>query len=274
MNRLDAAVSAAQRPAAPLLLAALLPFAATLALTACRSDRAPERVIAQEVALTRQIEGLRQLVAAAERGSLVPSDRVVIAVEEELVRDVAQLALPREEVVGGRYRVRLEKVDVRFRDKWGSVRLDGRVGPAGPAEDGEGDVFADLTVFGLIDAVDVDPASGVLSARVTPIGFEVGKVGMYGESATGRRLLEAFGRTRLEDLASLTVPVRLPVRLEQQISLGGLSEGPVRLHPATVPLKLAVADVSAHGQRLWVSVEVTSGSWVEAAASPRDGGGR
>jgi hypothetical protein len=167
--------------------------------------------------------------------------------------------------------VRLEKADVRFRDKWGSVRLDGRVGPADGAE---GDVFADLAVFGLIDAVDVDPASGVLSARVTPIGFELGKVALYGESAAGRRMLEAFGRTRLDELAALTFPVRLPVRLEQDVTLGGVNEGPVRIHAATVPLKLAVAEVAAHGQRLWVSVSVNSGAWVKVAAAPGDGGTR
>ena len=251
--------------------AALLPVAALLALAACGSGQDPERVIAQEVALTRQVEGLRQLVAAAEAGSLLPADKVIIAVDEQLVKDVAELALPREEVVAGKYRVRLEKADVRFRDKWGSVRLDGRVGPADGAE---GDVFADLAVFGLIDAVDVEPASGVLSARVTPIGFELGKVAVYGESATGRRLLEAFGRTRLDELAALTFPVRLPVRLEQDVTLDGVSEGPVRIHAATVPLKLAVADVSAHGQRLWVSVSVTSGAWVKVTAPPGDGGTR
>jgi hypothetical protein len=97
-------------------------------------------------------------------------------------------------------------------------------------------------------------------------------VGLYGETATGRQMLEAFGRTRLQDLGSLTLPVSFPVRLEQAISLGGLSDGPVRIHAATVPLKFSVRDVSAHGQRLWVTVDVRAGTWVKvASATPPPG---
>jgi hypothetical protein len=244
---------------------------AVLLAAGCRDDPGPQRIIAQELAITRQIEGLRELIATAERGSLVPSDRVIIAVEEQLVRDLAQLALPREEVIGGRFRVRLEQADVRFQDKWGSVRLDGRVRPAeGSAED----MFAEVAVFGLMDAVEVDPTTGELSGKVTPLGFEVRRVGVYGESSAGRRMLEAFGRTRLQDLSALTFPVHFPVRLEQEVVLGGLADGPVRIHPAKVPLKFSVHDVSAHGERLWVTVDVAEGRWVKVASTTPSSGAR
>jgi len=262
-------IAADVAPAPGAALAVFL-LAAAVVTGACRTDPGPQRVIAQETALGRQIEGLRELIATAERGSLIPSDRVVIAVDEQLVRALAQLALPREEVIGDRFRVRLEKADVRFRDKWGSVRLDGRVRPA---EGSGGDVFAELSVFGLMDAVVVDPATGVLSGKVTPLGFEIRRVGLYGDTATGRRMLEAFGRTRLQELSSLTFPVSFPVRLEQEISLGGLADGPVRIHAAKVPLEFSVRDVSAHGQRLWVTVDVRGGTWVKvASATPPPGG--
>jgi hypothetical protein len=69
-------------------------------------------------------------------------------------QDLAALALPREQVIADKFRVRLEQVDVRFRDRYGSVRLDGRVSLAsGPVED----VFAELAVFGLMDRIGSSP---------------------------------------------------------------------------------------------------------------------
>src|SRR5262249_34499529 len=120
---------------------------AAAALVGCSRRTADDhRVISQELVLTRQIEGLRALIAAAEKRSLVPSDKLVVAVSEQIVKDLAALALPREQVIADKFRVRLEQVDVRFRDGAGSVRLDGRVSPAGQPPDA---VFAELAVFGL-----------------------------------------------------------------------------------------------------------------------------
>src|SRR5262249_48787049 len=61
------------------------------------------RVIAQELVLNRQIEGLRTLIAAAEKGSLVPRDKLVVAVSEQIVKDLAALALPREQVIADKF---------------------------------------------------------------------------------------------------------------------------------------------------------------------------
>jgi hypothetical protein len=229
-----------------------------VAAAACGGGAGPRRVMDQQAVLQRQIEGLEGLVAAAEQGSLVPRDKLVVAVSEQVVRELAQLALPREEVIGGRYRVRLETVDVRFRDKWGSVRLDGRVSPAAGSPE---DVFAELAVFGLLDAVEVDPDDGMLRGKVSLIGFELKRLGLYGESAAGRRLLEGLAGTRLDALSALAFPLALPVRLEQELTLPGSSEGPVRLRAARFPLRVGVVDVSAHGERLWVAFDVESGPW-------------
>src|SRR5262245_56833983 len=91
---------------------ATLALAATAIATVGCSSRTgnDHRVIAQELVLTRQIEGLRALIAAAETGSLVPKDKLVVAVSEQIVKDLAALALPREQVIADKFRVRLEKV--------------------------------------------------------------------------------------------------------------------------------------------------------------------
>lgn len=230
-----------------------------IAAGACSREAGPRRVLAQELVLKRQIEDLTRLVEVAERGALLPPDELVIAVSEQLVKDVARLALPREQVVAGKFRVRIEKVDVRFRDKHGSVRLDGRVSLAdGPSPE----VFAELAVFGLIETVELDPRSGVLRGNVSVIGFELARVGVYGESAAGRTLIEELARLKAGALQALALPIEVPVALEREIVLPGLGDGgPVKLVPKRFPLKVTVADVAAHGERLWVALDVALGPW-------------
>jgi hypothetical protein len=61
--------------------------------------------------------------------------------------------------------------------------------------------------------------------------------------------------------------VTIPVHLEQEIGLPGVSgAGPVRVRAATVPLSVKVADVVAHGHRLWVALDVSAGEWKKAGA--------
>jgi hypothetical protein len=227
---------------------------------ACRGPKAPQRVLLDEEAVLKgQIEGLRELLDRAEKGTLFPRDQIVVSVGEQLVEEMAQLTLPREQVVGDRYRVRIEAVDVRFQDKHGSVRLDGRVSPVNRAPE---DVFADVAVFGLMDSVELDAASGDLTARVSMIGFELKHVGVFGETRLGRRLLQELGERHADDLRALVFPVTIPVHLEKEIALPGLTgSGPVRVRAATVPLSVRVADVVAHGRRLWVALEVSAGEW-------------
>lgn len=232
----------------------------------CRTQQ-PRRFLDQTTVLNREIQGLRELILRAEKGTLFPKDQVVIAVSEELVKDVAQLALPREQVIGKRFRVRLEKADVRFRDKHGSVRLDGRVSPVDHSPE---DVFADVAVFGLMDAVEVDASTGVLRASVSVIGFELQRVGVFGESVIGRRLLEELAERHADDLKALAFPLTIPVHVQEQIALPGLEgSGPVRLRGVSFPLSVKVADVVAHGNRLWVALDVRSGSWTKAEGARR-----
>jgi hypothetical protein len=235
--------------------------------SACVFKDTTQRIGAQETLLNRQIDGLRALIASAERGELLPNDHLVVAVSESLVRDLAALALPREQIIAHRFRVRLEKIDVRFRDQIGTVRLDGRVSPADRAP---GDVFAELAVFGMVSRVDIDPEQGTLSGKVVPSGFEVKRVGMFGNTRPGRRLVERLARTRLDDFESLAVPLTIPVRLEQNVVLSGSTEGPVRISPASFPLTVSVTDVDAYGERLWITVGLKAGAWTrsEHAVSP------
>ena len=247
---------------APCLLASAL-------AAGCGGGEAPRAIISPEH-LSRQIEDLRGLIAAAETGKLLPTDRLLVSIDEETVRALARLGLPREQEVagtGGRLRVRIEGVDVEFRDGSGLVRLEGTVyQTSGPPDD----VFAQLAVLGRIDSVAVDDASGSLRGRVTLIGLEVKRVGLFGESALRRQLLEGLAGLNPQILSLLSESLVLPVRLEREVRIGGTGDGgPVRIQPARFPLSARVTDVLAFDRRLWVVLDVNAGDW-----SPLEGGPR
>jgi hypothetical protein len=238
----------------------------------CGGGQDPRAIISPEH-LTRQIEDLRGLIAAAEKGELLPSDRLLVAIDEQTVQDLARLALPREEVVagsGGRLRVRIEDVHVEFRDGHGLVRLEGEVfRTEGPP----GEVFAELAVLGRIDGVEVDEASGGLRGRVTLAGLEVKRVGLFGEGRLRRRLLEGVAGLNPQLLSLLSESLVLPVTLEREVRIRGTGdEGPVRIQSARFPLSARVTDLLAFDERLWVVLEVDAGDWgpLEESASPTE----
>jgi len=236
-------------------LALVLGVLAGAVATGCR-EAPPERVLDLETHLTRQIADLRTLVERADEGRLVPTDGVIVAVREDVVRRMVQLTLPHEALVQGRFRVRLERVDVRFRDRHGAVRLEGRVAWADDADLFRADVFVDITVFGRVDAVAVDPGEGTLTAEMVPVGFEIRRLTVGEQQSTVRQLAEALARALPEGLSALRSPLTIPVAFEHRLRLSGLEAGPVRLREASLPLRLVVQDASAHGGRLWVSVRV------------------
>lgn len=229
------------------LLALLLGAAASVA--GCRAGP-PERVLDVEAHLTRQVADLRSLVERAERGALVPTDGLVVVVGEDAVQRLVQATLPREHALPGGFRVRLERVDVQLRDRAGAVQLEGRVGWAVAP-----DAFVDLVVLGRVDAVAVDPAEGTLTARMEPYGFEIRRRAS-GEPPLAVRLAEGLARALPQSLSVFGSALTIPVGFEHRLRFDGVAAGPVRLAPASLPLRVAVQDACAHGGRLWVSVRV------------------
>jgi hypothetical protein len=236
------------------------------ALAAGCGQAPPERVLDLESHLARQVADLRTLVERAEKGRLVPADGLVVAVREDVVRRMAELALPREEIVQG-FRVRLERADVRFRDRHGAVRLEGRVGWADDADLYRADVFVDLTVFGRIETAKVDAKEGTLTVEMVPIGFEIRRVNVGEGQPTVRQLAEGVARALPEGLSALRSTLTIPVAFERELRLAGRESGRFRFRPASLPLRLVVKDASAHGGRLWVSVGIQ-------AATGKPGGKR
>jgi len=212
-------------------------------------------IVAEEEILSRQRAGLEELIARSRTGPLLPEDELLIVVEEGWVQQVLRLELPRTSVLAGRYRVEVTGVDVNFDDGLGLVRLRGRVSFASRPGDR---LYAELGVYGALDVVELDPESGVLRGRVTPIAFEVRRVTFGVDNSLGRELVEALGREKLDSFAALALEVEIPVRLEQRVELPGLGPGgPVEFAGAEIPIAAAVSQVVAVEGRLWISVRAS-----------------
>lgn len=222
-----------------------------LALAGCRRDT-NAKITAEEALLDRQRQGLEALIAAAEKGPLIPFSDVLVVVDQGLVQDLLTAATPYERVIQGGFRIRITNASVRFDDGFGLVRLDGR---ASLARQPEAAAFAEVSVFGGLDIVDLDPASGILRGRLKIIAFEARKVDVLGVGAPAERLVEALGREKLDAFSVLASSIEIPVRLERDITIPAVAgAGGIRIPTARVPLHVAVKDVKAYRGRLWISV--------------------
>lgn len=227
---------------------------ATLSLIAgCARWRATPRVEPEEAVLVRKREGLTALVAAAAKGPLIPFEKALVIVDQSVVQELLTAAMPFERVIGGRYRVQVTAASVEFDDGFALVRLDGRASVAGTA------ASAELRVYGDLNVVSLDPASGALRGRIRLIAFEARRVDVLGVGASAERLVEELGREELESFAPLAATLEIPVRFEREVAIPAVETGEVRIAAATLPLGLGVRDVKALRGKLWICVDVDTG---------------
>lgn len=241
-------------------------------LAACHSSdgcrRRPRgRLTAEQAVAAHQRQGLESLVASAARGSLLPGEEVLVVVDQRLVQDVLEASLPYERVIADKYRVRVTAAGVTFDDGYGVVRLEGR---ASLARSGEAGAFADVSVVGGLDIVELDPRSGILRGSVRIIAVEARRVDVLGVRAPAERLVEDLSREGVESFNVLASSIEIPVRLEREVALPAVGpEGGVRIAAAAIPVRLAVVDVKAFRGKLWVSIDAAAGA--EAAAGAPSG---
>ena len=230
---------------------------------------------ARRVELERRAQGLRELVAEAEQGSLIPSDRFFVGVGEQLVEDLFCSQLPLEQPLEDRFVVRLERAEMEFDDKYGAVRIEGRIHPVR---------FPDrrvaLRIEGGLGEASIDPETGMLRARVAIDHIDIAEAGGL-EELLGRgaiRYLGDKGRALLEEAIA---PIEVPVTLERAVPVPAVAEGGVRFAALEVPLEVSVERVLALGGKLWVSFDADVGSvkggedglGVEIRKKPKTGGG-
>jgi hypothetical protein len=237
-------------------------LAAVMALS-CSGTPGGGALHARKVVLTREAEGLRAVVARLERGeAALPEGDVIVSIEDSLAGELLATQLPLEADVD-RFRVYLDRAGVSFR---GSplVTLQGRFVVRDQPE-----LAGSARVLGALADIRVDPATGTLHASIEADHVDLERVAGLEAYLEGSTLDDLARRVRKE-LAGRLPDVTIPVRLQQRIDVPAVTDGPVRVEGASLPLQVGVSSVLAVNGALWVSVAVRPGAFVKTAApAPR-----
>lgn len=221
---------------------------------------------AQEALIRSQYDGLRTLVARAERGPFVPpGQHALVGVDQSLVRTLLGALVPADYVIADRYRIHVETADVSFEDGFPQVRLEGRGSLMGQEEN----VFADVTVYGDLHVERTQKSAEVLQTRIRLLAVDARRAALVVESRQAEELVEDLGRQRLEEFAALASAVEIPVRQSYEFEVPAAGPaGPVSIAAASIPVQFSVLDVTAFGGRLWVSMAAAVGPGAVAPATP------
>jgi hypothetical protein len=84
---------------------------------------------------------------------------------------------------------------------------------------------------------------------------------------SGSTLDEVARMIRLQ-LADKLPPIQIPVKVQQSIELPAVTNGPVRIHGASMPIAAHVSRVFAGQGRLWVAIHFQPGEMVKTADAP------
>ena len=218
-------------------------LAAVLGTPACGEGKGT--IAAHELTLRRQVEGLRILVAEAENGTLLDFPQMLVVVDQGLIEGLLASVVPLEGDVGDGFHLRVDSARASFGDGLALVRLAGEVGlvdrPASAA----------VNVYGGLDVVELDPATGILRARVNLYAVDLPE----GDALDG-----AARRTPPRAGAGRRGP-RDPARPDRG---AGPDRAPLRLPPLRTPRVehpwhgraggAAVSSVRVFGGQMWVGV--------------------
>jgi predicted transcriptional regulator len=231
-----------------------------VALAGCGPRDSPEaaRARVRKAFLEKQIAGLHELVAKAERGEVVTTDQIAISVDEGVANELLNASLPQERMIGGKLRVRIDAVEAFFRGTQSILAFRARA-----TSDGLQGAYADLELAGGLSELSL--RDGRLSAKVSLEHFSVLKASV-GPLAQG--VVEHLVRDNLGILADAVPPFEIPVRLDQTIRIGGFKEGPVSAAGGQLPLTLAVSQVLQINRKLWVLIDAKAGPWERIEDTP------
>lgn len=207
----------------------------------------PSRLSAQEALLTRQNQALIELTASAERGTLLNFKDVLVVVDQSLVQDLLRAVTPMDADVGKGFHVRIDSADTAFGDGVALVRMTGIASlDASP-------VGAEVTVFAAIDAVQIDPATGVLRCSVAIVGVEAQDAAALGRNDPVGRLTEALAHG---GLSMLLGGLEIPVRVENHLSIPAVASKRLQILAEQLPLTVGAQQIKVFGGKLWVFVDV------------------
>ncbi len=248
-------------PHTPSLKRLAVALAIGFALASCKQDHGEGELHAQLTAREREAAGLRASLAKAERGDpVLPEDAVVVSVSESVIKEFLDAQLPFE-LDAGSWKIRLAQAEAVFRGN-PAVNLTGSIAPADHP-----DLVGEIRAQGALEDIQVDAASGTLRARVSIDHVDLLKMAGL-EKWVGEGSLDGLSRVVRQQLEGHVPEVQIPVKIEQGIELPSITDGPVLIQGARMPLEVAVADVFAGGGLLWVAVNVVPGELVKTETPP------
>jgi hypothetical protein len=223
-------------------------------LAGCAPPEEETNFLARKAVLLRQNQGLRELIAAADSGTLVPADRFLVGIDERVVAEILNSQLPMDRPLGKRFMIHLDRATVLFRDKYGLVTLEGDIHPRTAPHR-----RTSVRILGGLGAVRIDPGTGLLDADIAIDQVEVLEAGRFENvlGRSGKKLLSKQGRPMLQEALPT---LHVPVALAQKIRIPAIQEGPVRLDSLTIPLRMSVEGVLAAGHKLWVYLDAEVGA--------------
>jgi hypothetical protein len=191
-----------------------------------------------------------------------------------VIKEFLDAQLPFEAEAGS-FKVRLVQGEALFKGS-PAVHLTGEITPTDHP-----DLVGEIAAQGALENIKVDPGSGTLRATIAIDHVELVKMAGL-EKFVGGGSLDELGRVVRKQLAGRLPEVQIPVKIEQGIELPSVTDGPVLIQGARMPLEVAVADVFAGSGLLWVAVRVVPGELVKtgapspapAAAQPAKGGSK
>jgi hypothetical protein len=213
------------------------------------------------VVLEREVDGLRESVSRLERGEPVfPMDAIAVAIDEGLLRDLILAQLPFE-TDADKFHLVLREAEVRFQGA-PTVRLRGAMTRSGLI-----DIGAAVEVIGALADIAIDGAKGTLTAKIAVDHIQIEKAAGIEKLISGSSMDEIARALRLA-IADKLPAVRIPVKLEQAIELPAVSEGPVRVAGARLPIEVGVDRVFAGQGRLWVAIQFKPGQFTKTTDPP------
>jgi hypothetical protein len=216
---------------------------------------------ARKKVLEREVDSLRGAVARLERNEpILPAGDLAVAIDDTLLQSVIAAQLPFESKVKD-FQLTLDDAQLAFRGA-PTVRLRGRL-----KREGNLDLEAAVTVVGALDQITVDPARGALAARIVVDHIGIEKAAGVERLFSGETLDEVARMIRLQ-LADQLPPIQIPVMVQQSIELPAVTNGPVRIDGARMPIAVNVSQVLAGQGRLWVAIHFQPGELVKTKDAP------
>lgn len=207
---------------------------------------------AEQVLLERELEGLRDSAARLARGeSLFPESDIVVSVHESLVQGVISAGLP-QEFSAAPYRVTLTEAEVGF-DGAPTVRLKGTI-----TRDGLVTLDAVVSVIGSLSEIQIDSARSTLRARISADHLEIERAAGIETLLSGSTLDDVARLVRME-VATQLPSIDIPVRVQEDIDIPAVTDGPVRVRGARLPVRVAVSRVFAANSSVWIGLHVEVG---------------